>query len=141
MNQKTEQPVILSRTLVNRLLDEAQRSPESEVCGLIASHKGEAVSVYPVHNVADEPDKLFQMDPEGLVNAMRRIREQGEALFAIYHSHPHSPALPSATDLREVQYPDVLYLIISLDTEGVLEMRGYRLDGNTPREVVLEISP
>ncbi|HFC53689.1 MAG TPA: M67 family peptidase [Gammaproteobacteria bacterium] len=141
MSQRTEQPVSLPRTLVNRLLGEAQRSPQAEVCGLVSSRGGRPERIHPVANVAKQPGKLFRMDPEGLVDAMRRIRQGGEQLFAIYHSHPHGPAAPSATDLREAEYPEALYLIVSLGTEGVLEMRGYRLEGGSAREVALEITP
>lgn len=144
MNTKTVMPdqvTILSRSLVNQLLTLAQRSPETEICGLVSSRHGRSMKVWPVTNIAPEPGRLFQMDPEGLIDAMRNIREQGEELFAIYHSHPHSPALPSTTDLQQAAYPDALYLIISLDTEGVLEMRGYHLRNKALKEVVLEISP
>ncbi len=141
MNRKTEQSVTLPRTLVNRLLGAAQRSPEAEVCGLLSGRDGVPLRLYPVRNVADRPGRLFRMDPEELIGAMRSMRQHGEELFAIYHSHPHGPARPSATDLQQAEYPDALYLIISLDTKGVLEMRGYRLEGDTPREVVLEIAP
>ncbi len=141
MNQRTEQPVPLPRTLVNRLLGAAQRSPQAEVCGLVASRGDRPEEMYPVTNVAGQPGKLFRMEPKELIDSMRRIRERGEELFAIYHSHPHGPATPSATDLREAEYPDALYLIVSLGTEGVLEMRGYRLNGESAREVALEITP
>ena len=117
----------LPRTLVNQILTHAQRSPEDEVCGLIAVRQGRPSHSYPVENVADEPDHLFNMDPKGLIDTMRVMREKGEELFAIYHSHPHAPALPSATDIKQAAYPEALYLIVSLNTEGVLEMQGFRL--------------
>ncbi|MGM0594050.1 MAG: Mov34/MPN/PAD-1 family protein [Pseudomonadota bacterium] len=120
--------VTLPRELINQLLAHAQHSPEAEVCGLIGSRDERAFNVYPVDNVATEADHLFAMDPQQQIEAMRRMREAGEALFAIYHSHPHAPAEPSARDLREAAYPEALYLIISLNTEGVLEMRGFRLN-------------
>ncbi len=129
----------LPRTLVNRLLTEAQRSPDTEVCGLIGAKDGEPRSVYPVTNVAGEPGRLFEMDPREQIDAMRRMREEGETLFAIYHSHPHAPAEPSRADLEQAAYPDVLYLIISLNTEGVLEMRGYRLADGQVHPVELEV--
>ncbi len=135
----SEKTATLPRPLVNRLLAQAQHSPESEVCGLVSSHHGRPSKVYPVDNVASRPGKLFQMDPKGLVDALRTMRERGEELFAIYHSHPHSPAVPSSTDLEQAEYPDALYLIISLNTKGVLEMRGYRLQDGEAREVALEI--
>lgn len=129
----------LPRTVVNALLTEAQHSPAKEVCGLISSRNGEPSHVYPVSNASEVPEKLFTMDASAQIDAMRRIREQGEELFGIYHSHPHSPALPSPEDLEQAAYPDALYLIISLNTRGVLEMRGFRVHENKAEAVELEI--
>jgi len=131
--------VLLPRPLVNQLLTEAQRNPEIEVCGLIGARDGRPERFYPVANVAERPGELFRMDPAGQIDAMRRMREAGETLFAIYHSHPHAPARPSARDLQEAAYPDALYLIASLDTKGVLELRGYRLADGVAEEVPLEL--
>ena len=117
----------LPRILVNQILTHAQRSPENEVCGLIASKEGRPSHSYPVKNVAREPERLFNMDPKEQIETMSRMRENGEELFAIYHSHPHAPAQPSVTDIEQAAYPEALYLIVSLDTEGVLEMQGFRL--------------
>lgn len=131
--------VKLPRTLINGILTHAQHSPESEVCGLIASKAHGGFQVYPVANVAIEPDHLFQMDPAAQIDAMRRMREAGEELFAIYHSHPHAPAEPSARDLAEAAYPDALYLIISLNTKGVLELQGFRLQQGAVEKVNLTV--
>lgn len=129
----------LPRILVNQLLHQAQSSPQDEVCGLIGATLEGKVSVYPVANIAEAPEQLFRMEPSAQIAAMRRMRERGESLFAIYHSHPHAPALPSARDLAEAAYPEALYLVISLDTKGVLEMRGFRLEEGRAREVELEV--
>jgi proteasome lid subunit RPN8/RPN11 len=131
--------IILPRQLVNQVLHQAQASPEVEVCGLIAARDGRPVRAVPVSNVSDQPQRLFAMDPAGQIDALRRMREQHETLFGIYHSHPHSPALPTATDLEQAGYPEALYLIVSLNTRGVLEMRGYRLRDGKASEVQLEI--
>lgn len=119
--------VELPRPLANQLLHYAQISPEAEVCGLIGAKSGEPLSCYPVHNVAPTPNTRFQLEPHEQIQALRQMRERGEDLFAIFHSHPASPAEPSPVDLAEAAYPDALYLIISLNTKGVLEMRGFRL--------------
>jgi len=129
----------LPRNVVNHILHHAQTAPEDEVCGLIGVGTGGAVRVYPVLNVASDTHHLFAMEPKGQIDAMRKMREAGESLFAIYHSHPHSPATPSVTDLQQAAYPDALYLIISLDTKGVLEMRGYRLREREVESVELEL--
>ena len=129
----------LPRPIVNRLLAEAQQHPDTEVCGLIGARDGHAVSVYPVPNVSPDPGRLFDMDPRALIEAMRTLRERGERLHAIYHSHPHAPAEPSGEDLRQAAYPEAAYLIISLDTKGVLEMRAWRLNGQQADEIELDL--
>jgi proteasome lid subunit RPN8/RPN11 len=131
--------VTLPRNLVNKILTHAQHSPEEEVCGLIGALDGQAVDIYPVKNVAEDTHALFQMDPRQQIDAMREMREQGHELFAIYHSHPHAPAAPSAADLEQAGYPDALYLIISLNTTGVLEMRGFHLKEGMASEVELDL--
>ncbi|MCX7675779.1 MAG: M67 family metallopeptidase [Alteraurantiacibacter sp.] len=122
----TQASVALPRSLVNQLLHLAQSSPEAEVCGLIGALADEPVSCYPVANVASDPARRFRLDPAGQIAAMRQMRERGERLYAIFHSHPSAPAEPSPLDRAEASYPDTLYLIISLNTQGVLEMRGFR---------------
>ncbi len=128
----------IPRSLVVKLLAEAQKSPEMEVCGLIGADHGVASAIYPVPNIAPHPEVLFEMDPGEQIRAMRKIRESGEQLWAIYHSHPHAPATPSKKDLTDADYADALYLVISLNTEGVLEMRGYQLEGDKFTETALE---
>ena len=131
----------LPRSLINQLLHHAQQAPETEVCGLISAQNGEPMHCYPIANVATTPQRLFAMDPTEQIAALRDMRERGETLFAIYHSHPHSPPQPSATDLAEANYPEALYLIISLQTRGVLEMRGFRLREGRVQETALSLGP
>lgn len=119
----------LPRPLVNQILHYAQAEPNFEVCGLIGARAGNPCSCYPVRNSAALPSIRFQLNAAEQIEAMRAMRERGETLFAIFHSHPSSPAEPSLRDLAEAAYPDALYLIISLNTKGVLEMRGFRLGG------------
>ncbi len=130
---------MLPRLLVDQILHHVRSSPELEVCGLIAASNGHPVRVIPITNVSPRPQQRFTMDPAAQIDAQRRMREQGESLFGIYHSHPHSPAEPSATDLEQAGYPEALYLIVSLDTPGAVEMRGFRLRGPTAVRVHLKI--
>ncbi|NOX08195.1 MAG: M67 family metallopeptidase [Gammaproteobacteria bacterium] len=117
----------LSRVLVNQLLTHAQSSPEQEICGLVSARDGVANHSYPIKNSATDPGRIFEMAPQQQIDAMRQMREQGDELFAIYHSHPHASAEPSLADIQQSAYPDTCYLIISLDIEGVLEMRAWQL--------------
>ncbi|MCQ8116855.1 Mov34/MPN/PAD-1 family protein [Methylomonas rosea] len=132
--------ISLPRKLTNQLLHLAQLSPDTEVCGLIgADSAGMPASCYPVENSAATPETRFLLNSSQQIEAMRQIRDKGETLFAIYHSHPHSPAQPSLTDIKEASYPDVLHLIISLNTKGVLELRGFKIAEESAEEMVLNL--
>jgi proteasome lid subunit RPN8/RPN11 len=131
--------ITLPRILVNQLLQQAQQSAEYEICGLISSKDGAPIHCYPAANVADNKQQRFELDPHGQISAMSTMREQGEQLFAIYHSHPTTSAEPSAIDLQHTEYADALRLIISLSTEGVLEMRAFKITDGGAEAVELSL--
>lgn len=132
----------IPRTLVNQILHHVQEFPEREVCGLIGGKNGIPTQCYPVKNVARHPECRFLLDACEQIESMRRMRERGEELFAIFHSHPCSGAEPSAEDLQQADYPEALYLIISLGTKGVLELRAFRLgESRVFSEVPLRLQP
>ncbi len=135
----TQDHIQIPRKITNQLLHLAQISPEIEVCGLIGSKNGLPSNCYPVKNTAEHPQQRFQLDAEEQISAMTKMRNQGEQLFAIYHSHPTAPATPSVTDLELASYPEALYLIISLNTKGVLEMRGFKIADKSAQEITLSL--
>ncbi len=128
-----EAPFALPRTAVNRLLAAAQARPGEEVCGFVV-RRGDGCAVCPVTNIASDPVRRFEMDPAGMIEAFRHARDDGEEILAIYHSHPSGPPRPSALDQELAHYPDLPYLVISLGTRGVLELRAFHLDRNGCRE-------
>jgi [CysO sulfur-carrier protein]-S-L-cysteine hydrolase len=132
-----QEEIQIPRKITNQLLHLAQISPDYEVCGLIGSKNGLPIHCYPIKNTAEHPQKHFLLDAGQQISAMTKMRELGENIFAIYHSHPTSSALPSTNDLELAAYPDVLYLIISLNTKGILEMRGFKIQQKTAKEISL----
>ena len=118
--------LVLPRKLVNQILTHAQQHEHSESCGLISASGGSPAHYYAVKNIAVDPSVHFEMEPKQQIAAMKHMREHGEDLFAIVHSHPESPPVPSAADMQEAGYPQAYYIIVSLNTRGVLEMRGFK---------------
>jgi len=127
----------LPRNIVNQLLTYAQHDPELETCGLVGASNDTPAHVYPIENIAEEKQRLFEMDPAKQIAAMKLMRDRDESLFAIYHSHPHASAEPSLLDIQQASYPDAVYLIISLNTKGVLEMKGFYLNNDKAETVEL----
>jgi proteasome lid subunit RPN8/RPN11 len=58
---------------------------------------------------------------------MLEIERQGWELLGIYHSHPHTQAYPSPTDVALAFYPDALYFIVSLADPDQPAVRAFRI--------------
>jgi proteasome lid subunit RPN8/RPN11 len=119
--------ITFSRKLVTQLIHQAQLTPDVEICGFISARNDIPQHCYPVKNIAETPETRFLMDPEQQVASMSKIRDEGEDVFAIYHSHPTADPVPSAMDIEQSNYSDAYYLIISLNTKGLVEMRCFQL--------------
>jgi len=118
--------LVLPRTLVNQILTHAQQHEHTESCGLISAADGIPAHYYAVKNIAPDPSTRFEMEPKQQIAAMKHMREHDEDLLAIVHSHPQSPPVPSTRDMQDAGYPDAYYIIVSLNTRGVLEMRAFK---------------
>lgn len=124
--------------LIQELSAHAKRGNPEEVCGWLAGKGNRVIRAYPVPNAANDPRRGFRMEPEAQLGAMREIRESGLDLTATYHSHPRTPAEPSARDLALAAYPDSFHVIVSL-AGGRPEVRCHRINGDGCRSVTLLI--
>jgi len=131
--------VNLPRQIVNKIMTLAQTKERQEICGLISKTSDNKMKLLPISNTAKEPSHFFEMDPAETIQAMKTMREENSELFAIYHSHPDTPAYPSKTDIERAGYPNAVYLIISLNTKGVLELKGFKIVKNTVSQLDLAV--
>lgn len=139
MTEKREK-VRLPRPLANAIFDHVRASPRHEVCGLVMAVDGEPRRSVRIPNVAEDRRDRYDMDPAALIRTLLAAEQAGETLYAIYHSHPMGEAVPSAIDIAEATYPDAIYLIVSLSTAGVIEMRAWRIREGATWEAELEIA-
>ena len=130
----------LPRKIVSQLLHYAQQTPEIEICGLVSAKNGVAQTCYPIQNVEQKPQTHFLLDSHEQIAAMKKMRENGEELFAIYHSHPTAPACPSILDLEMANYENTLYFIISLNIKGILELRAFKIENKNALEMPIVLS-
>ncbi|MEP6920887.1 MAG: M67 family metallopeptidase [bacterium] len=101
---------------LDEIFAHASETDPAECCGLIGGGMdGEVKSTYRLGNVAVNSQSAYEAAPEDLFAAQRQMRERGEQLLAIYHSHPRaSEPTPSDTDVRLAYYPAAIYFIIGL---------------------------
>jgi [CysO sulfur-carrier protein]-S-L-cysteine hydrolase len=111
-----------------------------EACGLIATAPGgdKAVVVYPARNAAAS-SRVYEADPRDLLTADRDAESRGLQLAGVFHSHTHTDAYPSPTDVAQAPDPDWHYILVSLK-DLLPVVRSYRIvDGNiTEESLVLE---
>ncbi len=106
--------LMLAAPVLEEVIGHARKCYPKEGCGLIAgSGPAHGARFIPMTNALDS-ETAFDMAPQELIEALRRLREKGEQLTAIYHSHPHGPARPSKRDIEQAYYPKSAYLIVSL---------------------------
>ncbi len=108
--------ITLQNSHRDQILANAREADPAECCGLIGGIEDrEATNIYPLRNVAADNIVSYEAAPEDLFGAQREMRERGEGLIAIYHSHPRSAEpVPSETDVRLAYYPQAVYFIVGL---------------------------
>ena len=119
------------------IVDHARRDAPRECCGIIAGRDGSPVRLYPTRNIA-EGNSLYEIDPAELIELeFHTMPAEETELVAIYHSHPVSPAYPSATDIALAFWPDAIYVICSLADPEQPVVRGFRMRDGEVTEVAL----
>jgi proteasome lid subunit RPN8/RPN11 len=108
--------ICLQQSHAGQIISHARECSPLECCGLVGgTSSGRAQTIYPLRNVAADPLITYEASPEDLFAAQRSMRERGELLLAIYHSHPRSAdPKPSDTDVRLAYYPSAVYFIVGL---------------------------
>jgi proteasome lid subunit RPN8/RPN11 len=90
------------------------RALPDEGCGLLlGTPDGVVVDVVPSANVAASA-KVYEIDPKVLLRTFRRADDEGLEVIGVFHSHTHSPAYPSPTDIRQAPDPAWHYVLVSL---------------------------
>jgi proteasome lid subunit RPN8/RPN11 len=102
--------LILTDDLVVQVGGHARTCLPQEACGLLAGNGVHATTFLPVKNELGSPT-AFRMDAQEQLNAFLWMEEQALDLLAVFHSHPHGPQTPSATDISEFYTPGTACLI------------------------------
>jgi proteasome lid subunit RPN8/RPN11 len=128
--------VIVRRAALDAVISHARDAAPAECCGLLLGTAGVVTDVRRARNLATNPDR-FLIDPKDHIDGRREARTRGIDVVGFYHSHPHSAAVPSPTDLAEASYPDHLYLIVGLAREQP-DARLYRLEADRFIELTVD---
>jgi [CysO sulfur-carrier protein]-S-L-cysteine hydrolase len=117
------------------------RSQRSEIRGQEADASRAVITAqrrYALVNSNASP-REYLSDARSMFEAVRDMRRFGLEIVAIYHSHPTSAPVPSRTDLERNYSPEVMNLIISLQSDEP-QIRAWWLEENGYREADWRLS-
>ena len=132
----------LPRAAVDAVVELATREYPYEACGLLAGPgSGDLVTTfYPCRNAA-ESARVYTVDPLDHLRAERDAEARGWEIIGVVHSHTHTPAYPSPTDVAQAPDPAWHYAIVSLQHDEP-SLRSYRIvDGEVTEEQVVTVEP
>lgn len=121
----------IERGHAEEMIVHAQEEYPNECCGILGGKDGRALKLYRIANTEKSPYR-YMMDPMGLFQADRDVEKNGWEFLAFYHSHTHSPAYPSHTDVRlalESGWLNVYYVLVSLMDMDNPAIKAYRITG------------
>ena len=125
----------IRHTALDAVIAHARAAQPAECCGMLIGTGRSIDEAVRAKNI-DASSTRFLIDPQDHIDARRAARGRGLDVLGFYHSHPHSPAWPSTTDVAEATYPEAVNLIVSLE-RGAANVRLFRIEGGAAIELPL----
>lgn len=116
--------LVIGSKLRDEMVDHCLRERPNEACGLVAAREGTIVRVFAMSNAAASPVR-YALDPKEQFEIYSYLDDENLELGGVFHSHTHTDAVPSPTDIR-MATEDVPYLIVSLARDPA-DIRAYRI--------------
>ncbi len=136
----------ITRTHLQLIIDHCNAGYPNEACGILAGRDGRVERVYCMKNARPGPVS-YEMEPEEQFRVMKDIRQVGLEMIGMFHSHPGGRAYPSSVDVEKAywpgttlaNYPEAVYVIVSLLDRANPDVRGYAISGGAILEVPLAV--
>jgi [CysO sulfur-carrier protein]-S-L-cysteine hydrolase len=122
------------------IVAEAWRVYPLEACGLLIGQPGTGTveRFVPITN-ADASSRVYTLESREYLRAARAADDDGLDIVGVLHSHTHTAAYPSPTDVERAQVPEWHWAIVSLGW-GLPELRSFRIEGGGIREEAVALS-
>mgnify|MGYP001617138632 FL=1 len=131
----------LEKHFYDEIITHALEDDPNECCGLLVGSGGKVLKLYRTTNTLHSPIR-YNIEPKELLQIHREVDDNGWDIVAIYHSHTHTHAYPSATDIQLAFWPDSFYLIVSLQEKKTPLLRAFYIrNGQVTEETINVVNP
>ncbi len=126
-------PFLIPKPVLADIISHALITDPDECCGVLIGDENGVDEAKRIKNTHPEPIRRYEMDPVALARAESEADAKGLKIVAIYHSHTHSQAYPSKTDVNNaVQswWTEPYYVLISLVEKNRPIVRAFKISDN-----------
>ena len=146
MGDDRTKPLTLTSAVYAGMVDCALMHTPKEACGLFTGTSGtlHADNFHPITNVADPDEawKLYLLDGQEMLDVEAEAYAAGRTVLGVMHSHTHTMAYPSPTDVADAARFDPfggwIFVIVSLKHSDSA-LRAYRILEGDITEVPVEV--
>ena len=125
--------MILPKEIAESIARFAREAYPYECCGALLGADASVSQALPIANSSDEPkERRYRIDAHDFMRALKTAEQKQLEILGFYHSHPNHPARPSAYDLEHA-WPNLIYVILSIDSHGAGELTAWRLRDDRSR--------
>jgi proteasome lid subunit RPN8/RPN11 len=127
----------LEQRYIDDMIAHAREEAPNECCGVLLGSNGRVEQFRRCTNAEHSPFR-YSVDPRELLQIDREAREHDWDVISIYHSHTHTQAYPSPTDVRLAGYPEAIYVLVSLQNPEQPVVRAFYIRDGVITEEPLE---
>lgn len=123
----SDRRVVVSEEIEREIVDHALACKPHEMCGLLVGRPDSDVVLefHPCRNAAASAI-VYTLDPRDYMRVERSADDRGLAVLGVVHSHTHTEAYPSPTDVAQAPDPHWNYAIVSLKYDPA-RLRNFRI--------------
>ncbi len=127
------QNIYISKKIIGEIISHALNNDPNESCGILQGKGGTATKFHQLRNIHEAPQNRYTIDPVELMNTEKICDEENETIIGIMHSHTHTQAYPSETDVKNALtsgYLDQIYIIVSLVEKTRPILKAFSIDNH-----------
>ena len=134
----SSQRLVITDDIKQHIVEHARACKQHEMCGLLVGEPGSdrATEFHPCRNAAASAI-VYTLDPKDYMRVEQSADDRGLAVIGVVHSHTHTEAYPSATDVAQAPDPNWNYAIVSLKHDPP-QLRNFRIVDGAITETALD---
>ena len=123
----------ISKAHLDEMIEHAKEEDPNECCGILVGTSNAVTQVHKITNDAKSPYR-YVMNSQQQLDVLLDCDKKHLDMLAFYHSHTHSEAYPSDTDVRmavQSGWLDIIYILISLENKSIPVIKSYLINENS----------